>query len=156
MNNNSEKVKKSITDYFNNLIELDMRERWADNVKLTLEEHISRRKHIIDNPKHGIYVAIRRVGEKRLGVQDSLYDAFPAGLIKITLRFISSRMDEEQCTLCDLVPDLCQVEENTPAAFPRMLALFASEWLTAKDRWKTKRFKKLIAYLERTHKQKQD
>lgn len=152
----TEKVIKTLTDYLNNMVEADTRERWPENNKTTKEEIFVRRMVIIDNPKEGIYKAVRRFGERQLGVHDSLYDVFPAGLIKITLRFIGKRMDDNRCTLKDLVPDLSIAEENTPAAFPRMLALLASEWLSKNDRWKTRRFKKLIAYIERTHKQKQD
>jgi hypothetical protein len=152
----NDKVIKTLTDYLNNMVEADTRERWPENNKTTKEEIFVRRMVIIDNPKEGIYKAVRRFGERQLGVHDSLYDVFPAGLIKITLRFIGKRMDDNKCTLKDLVPDLSIAEENTPAAFPRMLALLASEWLSNNDRWKTRRFKKLIAYIERTHKQKQD
>lgn len=149
----NKKVVKTLTDYLNNLVEADTRERWSENNRLTREELFVRRMVIIDNPREGIYKAVRRFGESRLGVHDSLYDAFPAGLIKITLRFVGKRMDDNRCTLKDLIPDLSIAEENTPAAFPRMLALLASEWLTKQERWKTKKFKKLIAYLERRQKQ---
>ena len=151
---NSE-IKQKITDYLNNLLEMDTRCWWPDHIKPTNDEINLRRLNIINNPKQAIYSAIRRVGESRLGVNDSLYDAFPQGLVRITLRFVGKLLDNNQCTLRELIPDLSVYEEDTPAAFPRMLALFASEWLTREDRWRTKQYKKLIAYYNYMRKQKQ-
>lgn len=139
----SEKALK-ISTWLNNLIELSIRDKSFGCP--TLEMINAARLAVITNPKDEIYSIIRCRAELMLGLKE-VKDVFPYYIRQAVFLYFRAKMRSGK-PMRELLRNYCEAEYRTPAIFPKMLAEFASAWLTRNNRWNTIRFKKFHRWLK--------
>lgn len=127
--------EKAITEWLNKLVELEIQEKPV------------RRRYIISNPEMGIAAVIRYRAESILGL-GSIEDRFPQWLRSMVLQFAADKLLETG-DLRSIIPGYNEIEMEEGSLFPQLFAAFAADWLCRDDRWKTKKFRRVIVKISK-------
>ena len=135
--------EKIVTDWLNNMIELAVK---AEGSTESAEDRYRRRVAIIENPKTGLSAAIRYRAELIQGLED-VETVFPQWVRRLVLAYAANALLAGR-DLHEVVQGYNETELNEGSLFPQLLAAFGSEWLCRGDRWKTKKFRRIIVKIK--------
>lgn len=98
--------------------------------EMSQEEHEAFAKSLHKAPRKTISIVVRDYAERKQDISaENANHAFPAGLVGIILTAVGELQAKRKATINDLIPEWNDVEGETPAAFPKLMALVGAELL---------------------------